>query len=288
MYKTKSIFRIIFFLFITFLTVQKGASQNLEGGILLGCSNYNGDLSGMLIDFSQTKMAGGIIVRYNIDDRWSLKGYLGYGRISGADSLSTYNSYNHSRNLSFYTDIFEISGQIEYNLIKVDNRFYGKRPYVPYVFIGLGVYNFNPKAILGGKSYELQPLATEGQGSTTYNSLDKYSLTQACIPIGFGIKKKISRRWTLGLEIGARYTFTNYLDDVGGTYANNGVVGKSTGEVAAALADRSREVNGTGFPQFLEGDKRTNKKIKINDIYIFSGITLTFKIKGKTHCPRFN
>jgi hypothetical protein len=264
-----------------------GQAQSLEGGILLGCSNYNGDLSGTLIDFSQTKASGGILIRYNIDQRWTLKGYFGYGRISGADSLSTSNAYNHKRNLSFYTDIFEVSGQFEYNLIRVDNRYYSKRPWVPYVFAGLGIYNFNPKALLAGKEYELQPLSTEGQGTTQYNDLQKYALTQVCMPIGIGVKKKIALRWTIGAEIGVRYTFTNYLDDVGGIYANNNVIGKSTGEIAAQLADRSSANNG-GVPQFAEGDKRSNKKFKVNDMYIFSGITLTFKLKGKTHCPRFN
>ncbi len=272
---------------LLFLIASKGYSQNLEGGILLGASNYNGDLSGTLIDFGETKFGCGILVRYNVDERWTVKGYFGYGRISGADANSTSNEYNHKRNLSFYSDIFEMSGHVEYNLIRMDNRYYSRRPVIPYVFIGLGVYNFNPKAILGDVTYELQPLATEGQGSTQYNDIEKYALTQICVPFGMGIKKKISRRWTIGAEIGFRYTFTNYLDDVGGKYASTLVIAKSTGEVAAVLSDRSAELN-NGVPQFSEGDKRSNKAIDINDIYIFSGVTITFKIKGKTHCPKFN
>lgn len=261
------------------------SAQNLEGGVLIGASNYNGDLSGTLINPFQSHLAGGVLVRYALDERWTLKGYFGYGRISGADSLELNKNYN--RNLSFYSDIFEMSAHIEYNLLKIDNRYYSKRPYVPYVFAGLGVYNFNPKSVLNGVTYELQPLATEGQGSTTYNELEKYALTQFCIPFGMGVKKKISRRWTIGFEAGARYTFTNYLDDVGGKYGSAGVIRNASGEVAAAFSDRSGEKN-AGVLMFGEGDNRSNKQIKINDIYFFGGITVTFKLKGKTLCPRFN
>jgi len=272
--------------FVMLANVKVANSQNLEGGLLIGASNYIGDMSGPTFNYRLTKPAVGIIFRYNFEQRWALKGYAGYGRIAGADSLSTFNKYNNKRNLSFFTDIFELSAQIEYNLIPIDNRVYSKKMIVPYVFIGLGVFKFNPKTYLGGKVYELQPLATEGQGSTQYNSLEKYSLTQFCVPFGVGLKRKISLRWTLGAEVGFRYTFTNYLDDVGGVYANSGVVSKSTGEVAGILADRSVERGGT--PAFQEGDKRSHKRFDVNDIYFFSGVSITFRLKGRAICPRFN
>lgn len=279
---------LLVYFFGWFLFAGHTQAQNLEGGILIGGSNYNGDLSGRLVDVAQTHLAAGALVRYNLDQRWTLKGYFGYGKISGSDDQSTHNTYNYNRNLDFYTDIFEMSGHIEYNLLKVDNRYYSKRPFVPYVFIGLGVYNFNPKTTINNTVFELQPLGTEGQGTTTYNELEKYALTQFCVPFGAGIKKKISRRWTLGVEIGCRYTFTNYLDDVGGKYASVGVIRNSNGEVAAVLSDRSGERNADGLPIYNEGDKRSNKQFDVNDMYFFGGLTVTFKLKGKTLCPRFN
>ncbi|MFA6261035.1 MAG: DUF6089 family protein [Bacteroidia bacterium] len=287
MIKNTNIKLLSVLVFGLYLFAGTTTAQNLEGGILIGGSNYNGDLSGRFIDVTQSHMAGGVLVRYNLDERWTLKGYFGYGKISGSDNHSTHNPYNFKRNLHFFSDIFEMSGHIEYNLLKIDNRYYSRRPYVPYVFIGLGVYNFNPKTITNNTVYELQPLGTEGQGTTTYNDLEKYALTQFCVPFGAGIKKKISRRWTIGFEVGCRYTFTNYLDDVGGTYASVGVIRNSNGEIAAILSDRSGDSN-KGVPIFSEGDKRSNKQFKVNDMYFFGGLTITFKIKGKTLCPRFN
>lgn len=276
------------------LSIQSNA-QYIEGGLLLGGSNYLGDLSGKFMNFGLTRPAGGVIFRYNLTEKWTARGTIGYGRIIGVDSLST-DPFHKKRNLSFYTDIYEVSVQMEYNLLPYSTKYYAKRSFIPYVFAGIGVFNFNPITNFRGKEYELQPRGTEGQGTTEYNDREKYALTQFCVPFGFGLKKRFLDRWAIGIEIGARYTYTNYLDDVGGTYANFRVVSRGNGEVAAFLSDRSAEKNITydpvsnqeiPGPQFNEGDKRSNKTIKVNDIYIFGGITVTFRLKKHVQCPAF-
>jgi hypothetical protein len=272
-------------LFAAIMPVNRTNAQFFEGGILIGGSNYIGDLSGKFINIGTTRPAAGILLRYNINQRFTVKGYLGYGRITGVDSLSTV-EYHKQRNLSFYSDVWEFSTQLEFNILPYSFKRYAKKPFVPYVFVGIGVFNFNPTATYQGKNYELQPLGTEGQGTTQYNDLEKYTLTQFCIPFGLGVKKRVSDRWTVGLEIGARYTFTNYLDDVGGKYANQQIVARGNGEIAGVLSDRSAEKIG-GDPLFKEGDRRSNKSIDVNDIYIFGGISVTFRLKKKLQCPSF-
>jgi hypothetical protein len=46
----------------------------------------------------------------------------------------------------------------------------------------------------------------------------KYPLTGFAIPFGIGFKANIGRYVCVGAEWGLRFTFTNYLDDVGGLY----------------------------------------------------------------------
>lgn len=265
----------------------------LEGGLLVGGSNYIGDLSGTSINASLTRPSAGVLVRYNLSERFSAKGFMGYGRIAGADSLSS-NTYHKTRNLSFFTDIYEISIQMEYNFLPYSYKYYDKKQFVPYVFVGIGLFNYNPKTSYQNNIIELQPLGTEGQGTTEYNDRQKYALTQFCIPFGFGVKKRVADRWTIGFELGFRYTMTNYLDDVGGIYPNVRTVQRGSGITAGILSDRSDEKNiqiGPGgeliySPKFSEGDKRSNKRFEINDIYIFAGLSVTFRFRKNVVCPK--
>jgi len=280
MKKLKVSLVMIFVLF----SLEKSMSQSIELGLMLGASNYYGDLSNNSVMLSQTHPSASIIGRYNFDDRWAVKGNIGYGRISGADSLGS-SAYRKARNLSFYSDIYEISVQVEYNLVK-NSRF--KDKLIPYVFAGIGVFNFNPKAKLHDTIYELQPLGTEGQGTTLYNDRQKYALTTVCIPVGFGLKKKVGERFTVGIDIGVRFTFTDYLDDVSGTYADPRVVRAAYGTVAAQLSDRSNEKTPDGSNVFKEGDPRGFKSFKINDMYFMGGLSVTYVLKNKGQaCPKF-
>lgn len=263
------------------------AQSSIEFGVLLGGSTYYGDLNGQQFSASHIHPSAALLGRYNINERWAVKGFIAYGKISGADSISS-SSREKQRNLSFISDIFEVSAQFELNLIKNKLGYNRTNKAIPYLFSGLAIFNFNPRTIYKGKEYELQPLGTEGQGTTEYNDREKYALTQISIPLGFGLKKRVGKHFTFGIEAGMRYTFTNYLDDIGGKFANNNVVRRASGEIAGALADRSAEVNPLGFPTFAEGRSRSQKWMPINDLYFLGGITVTYKIFPQgMRCPKF-
>jgi len=264
-------------------------AQQIEIGMLLGTSHYIGDLSDEKLNFSNTYFAASLFGRYNFSNKIAIKGMAAYGRVSGDDKQSNLVA-SKIRNLNFYTDIYEFSLHFEYNLLKNDLRNLHSRPFIPYVFGGIGVFKFNPKTELAGTTYELQPLKTEGQGSTVYNDLKQYNLTEIAFPFGIGFRTRISDAFYVGFETGVRFTTTNYLDDVGGKYGDNNVVKANSGAVAAVLADRSWEVNGqaVGVGSFKEGDLRSDKKTFQNDLYIISGITLTYIIRSKGQaCPTF-
>lgn len=274
-----------FFLLLLVLCYNNSMSQGIEFGVMFGASNYYGDLSNNSIMPSQTHLAGSILGRYNLNDRWSVKGFVGYGRVSGADSLGSSN-YRKARNLSFYTDIYEFSAHLELNLL---SNMAGRRRLIPYIFAGIGVFNFNPKTIYHDTVYELQPLGTEGQGTTLYNDREKYSLTTVCIPIGAGLKKKVGKHIAVGVEAGIRFTFTNYLDDVSGTYADARVVGASNGVTAYRLSDRSGEKNAPEYTNiFKEGDPRGFKIFQFSDMYFMGGFSVTYIFGNQgIKCPKF-
>jgi hypothetical protein len=279
---------LVFLMALIFISARQAKGQGIEFGLFLGASNYMGDLSnnGRIV-LSATNPSAAIIGRYNMGEKWALKGFFGYGRIAGSDENASKDALK-KRNLSFYSDIFEASAHVEFNLVRNGMIYGSKRKLIPYLFTGVGLFNFNPKANLNGTDLELQPLGTEGQGSTTYNDREKYALTQICIPFGIGFKKKISQQLSIGLEFGARYTFTNYLDDVGGVYGDANVIGRSNGEAAKKLSDRSGELTSDGNNVFNDGDLRSNKTSDISDIYFMGGITFTYIFPNAgMRCPKF-
>ena len=126
------------------------------------------------------------------------------------------------------------------------------------------------------ETYELQSLGTEGQGLNDMPK--KYSLTHFALPFGIGFRFNIGRYVSLGAEWSFRYTFTDYLDDVGGTYYDNELLREQRGDIIANLADRSPELtdpDGNPLPLHQAGEQRGNPTT--HDLYSFAGATLTVK-----------
>ncbi len=245
-----------------------GASRS-ELGIMLGGSTYLGDLN-QFIPFKRTHPAGGILYRYNVNPRMAVRVNATYGTVSAVDAEST-EPLNKQRNLSFYSDIYEVAAGVEFNYFPFQlghDRYRG----TAYILAEIGLFRMNPKTEYNGSMVALRPLGTEGQG-TSLNSKKHYSLTQLCIPLGVGAKLSLGRRAGLNFEIGIRKTFTDYLDDVGADgYADPEVLAAESGPLAAALSNRSGDRYG----------RRGNSATK--DWYIFAGAMVTFSLGNPAKC----
>jgi hypothetical protein len=283
---------------------KKFRGKPLEAGLILGGSNYMGDLA-KFINPLETRLMAGALCRFNYSDFITLRGTFSLGTIRGADKNYENDSARYARNLSFKSNIIEFAATVEWNILG-----YGEttreRPGSPFLFLGIAVFKFNPVAkyhyvdqvrdqsgnLVANnpelKQYdnqwvELQPLGTEGQETTKFNDRDRYPLTQISIPMGFGYKKQIDENWAIGAEFGLRKTFTDYLDDVSKDYVDDQIVGAAYGPLAAAMKDRSVEL---GHPQHAQGQMRGNPNAQ--DWYMFFGFTITRKILGgKQICFQF-
>lgn len=245
------------------------AASRSEIGFLLGGSTYLGDLN-QFIPFKRTHPAGGILYRYNVNPRMAVRVNATYGRVSATDAEST-ESLNKARNLSFFSDIYELAAGIEFNYFPFQlghDRYKG----TAYILAEIGVFRMNPKTEYNGGIVDLRPLGTEGQG-TSLNSKGHYSLTQICIPLGVGAKFSLGKRAGLNLELGIRKTFTDYLDDVGAdSYVDPVVLAAESGPLSAALSNRSGDRYG----------KRGNSATK--DWYMFGGVAFTFSLGDPAKC----
>lgn len=292
------------FLLIFLLGALYGYSQDKEFGIMVGTTNYMGDLTNAPVKMKETKFAGGILFRYYLNPRLNIKANIFYGEIGGADSLKPgdYDLATHScttkwakfRNLSFKSYILDASLELELNILPYVSG-NDKANWTPYILGGITLFSFDPKAKYNGKWYDLQPLGTEGQGTNSPHAQAKYKLTQFAIPYGIGVKysfkkpkdekKKGLYLWNIGLEVSNRKTFTDHLDDVGGYYPDYDILetsrGAVDGPIAVALSDRQGEAlakyytdpNGPAVPGRTPGSERGY--INHKDQYLFWGITIT-------------
>ncbi len=247
--------------------------QSTEIGIFLGGSYYLGDLNPYMHFNRFTRPAAGLLYRINLHSRLSLKAIASLGAIQGDDAFSR-NESHRNRNLSFKSKIMEFAVEGEFNFLPFVIGSKKLAISTPYVFGGIAVFRFNPMGLLDNTWHALQPLGTEGQNSA-FTDLKSYSLTQFAIPFGAGLKINAGKKIGINFEWGIRKTFTDYLDDVSGKYANAALIASEKGAVAAALSDKSLTQEGGSNA----GRQRGNSFTK--DWYAFAGVMITFKLKNK-------
>lgn len=254
------------------VSVQTLNAQNSEIGATVGTMFYLGELNPSKL-FAQPKLAAGLVYRYNLSPRWALKADFLFGKVAGSDALT---NGGYARNLSFYSPITEFSAVAELNFLRLYNTV-GQNHFTPYIFAGLTLFSFDPMATYtDGTVYELQSLGTEGQGLE--GQPKKYSLTHFAIPFGIGLRVNIGKYVCLGAEWGFRYTFTDYLDDVGGRYYDNDLLREQRGDIIADMADRTPELfdaEGNALPLHRAGEQRGNSTT--HDLYSYAGGTITVK-----------
>ncbi|HMO37912.1 MAG TPA: DUF6089 family protein [Saprospiraceae bacterium] len=256
-----------------FATAQKG----WEAGGWLGASWYFGDLN-TNYNLSMPGLAGGIIGRYNFNNRLAMKFSGNMGMVMADDALSN-NSFERARNLSFRSRIIEGAAQLEFNFMPYTH---GSREefFTPYLFGGLNVFHFNPEAEYQGEWVELRPLGTEGQFKG-----EEYFSVSAGLVYGFGFKIDLSYEWSINIELGARTLFTDYIDDVSGSYPDISTLRRSRGELAAALSDRSIPVPGVNEGKIGEAGRQRGST-NINDSYVMLGVGIVYYF-GDLRCPGY-
>lgn len=271
---------------------SQGRMSYFSVGPSMGLSNYFGDLDAGFGFFRFTKPAFGFNVVYHYDPHMHLRLSVNQAWVGAMDE----GGKNASRNLHFRSPITEVSMQVCYDFIG-NYRKYKYRPFfTPYIFAGVGIYAYNPKAkffdVAQDKSVwiELQPLGTEGQFLPL---LDQgyprpYALTQVNIPFGAGIRYKFTYMIDIGFEVGLRKLFTDYLDDVSSLYPNMRAL-ELQNPKAYIMSDRSYDIEGEGggraFP-YGAGSGNVRGFSNQDDWYVFSMVTVNFIIDNRK-CPKF-
>lgn len=297
---------LVFVLIIPMLvSAQRNKRYRWEAGLDLGAANFLGDLGGADqigthfikdLELSLTKPSVGCHVRYRSNRYLGYRANFMWGKISGNDAL-TAERFRNNRNLSFKSNIFELSTVLEFYISKERSGHLYKYKKLKgwkhidiqtYGFAGIGAFWYNPKSIRYGQWHELRPLRTEGQGFKPDTKM--YSRISIAIPMGMGFKYALNRQWSLGLEYGLRLTFTDYIDDVSTVYADPALFAANMDPGTASLATYFANPTINSIPPTVDGISPTDVNQQRgdsthNDAYMFMCLTVNYKIGKfrKTH-----
>jgi hypothetical protein len=261
-----------FFCYSTHLLSQGTYQQNFyslsEIGPTIGNMYYLGDLNPSK-QFYKQNIGIGLMYRYNVNARLTYRFNMLAGSVEAYDADSK-NEILRNRNLSFQSNIQELAGGLEFHYYKyqLGNK---KYRFTTYMIIQAGLFHFNPTAIYDGDTIKLQPIGTEGQG-TSFGKKRKYARYQPCIPIGLGAKFCIGKFTNVNFDIAIRKTFTDYIDDVGANYSVDPNAFNINQSMAQELSNRSLDNS--------RYSRRGNSST--NDWYVYYSASLTFRM-GKTN-----
>jgi len=226
--------RYIAIFILSILSIQSSYSQINEFGLFVGGSNFIGDV-GSTSYISPNQLAIGGIYKWNKSPRHSYRISLTYTDLKGDDAKSD-DPRRLQRDYSFTNQIIEISGGLEFTFFDF-NLHSGHKVATPYLYSGIAVTNIEDSYFLNGIQ-------------TSQNS----SSWAFGIPMVLGFKSNFLGNLIVGIEVGARYTFSDNID---GSYPK----------------DESLQANRFG--------NQNN-----NDWYTFTGITLTYTFgENPCYCP---
>ena len=250
--------------------------QEGQYGFTVGAAHYFGDLNNRA-SFNRPKIAVGAFFRKQFGPYKGLRIAAHFAQLGYSDVYSK-NDFQQRRNLSFNSNIWEVTLQGDFNFYKYQP---GDPDYsfTPYITFGIGAVSYDPYAFYQGQKVFLRPLNTEGQ--TFYQNRKAYGPMALVFPIGFGFKYSINDKLNFSVEIAHRFTRTDYLDDVSTTYIGVNNFPTITGQpsLASILQDRSFE---TGEPIGVEGRQRGFSKQK--DQYLIAEVGLSFNLSSYK-CP---
>jgi len=221
--KLKDLKIILLIGFLIFLFIDNSYSQRwkrtryeliygigmVNGFTDLGGRNGNGGHFLSDIDIQATRPSAMVGARYKIKELLAIKINLMFGYMRSSDTYTQWDA-RRNRNAIANTLLFEQSLQLEYSVQK--ERF-GTR----YTFSNMRRFNFKNVnvylfagaggvfALAGLKNDYVTNVHVNKQG----NNPHKYNAT---FPLGIGLKYGINRRMAFGIDIGHRYTTSDYLE----------------------------------------------------------------------------
>lgn len=221
----------VYFILVLLINLSLGNAQIYEIGVFGGGSNFIGDV-GSTKFIAPNEIAIGGLIRWNRSPRHSYRASVIYTTMFADDNLSS-DPRREQRGYYFSAKTLEISTGIEFTFLDF-NLHSGDFIFTPYIYTGVSILN-HPNFY-----FQEDSLVSEKSRSNAFG-----------IPIALGAKFTLTEHFIFGIEIAARYIFTDEID----------------GSMPSS--------EGLNYLKF--------GNINNNDWYVFSGFTLTYTF-GRNPC----
>jgi opacity protein-like surface antigen len=201
---------------------QNWKLKRYEAVFGVGTTNFFGDIGGtedinnllgfkdIQLKYTRPSIAFG--ARYRLSGNMAVKMNLIYAFTVGNDI----GSRNENRNYAFTATIFEPSFQFEYYIIpesvRASSALFNHRGMISYIT------SFNVYAFAGAGAAIFNPKPKEKFVTVFQDNFSKFGLV---FPIGVGLKYPINSNWSLGFELGRRFTTTDYIDGYKSEYSKH-------------------------------------------------------------------
>ena len=209
--------KLLFLFSILLFSIQEISAQNRNRHGLIG-GNYNtvsslvftggasylfGDLGGSDTNLDMIRFQTSLGFRHLFDNRLGYRISLHYGLYEATDAGT-----RDARGYAITSNIFKLTALGEFNLLQ---SFTTRRPWRVYVYGGAG----------------LAYASIDSHGNPVTGSASfKASEFAPIIPFGLGFDTWMSPNFSIGLEFGWKYAFSNYMDGIATAGSqNNDILG---------------------------------------------------------------
>ncbi|SNS50615.1 hypothetical protein SAMN05421640_0435 [Ekhidna lutea] len=250
-------------------------------GAQVNAGNYFGDLAPVnkaaSTDVSFTRPGFGLSGGYKFHHSLAITADINWVRIFGDDFTSDPGTEDgfprYARNLSFRNDIKEFRLALQIFLFPNHGGPNQRLPFNAYLSLGGTVFHHEPKgkvpefdhqaggtdsttpAPQAGEWVKLRPLGTEGQN---LGIVEPYKSIAFSLPVALGAQIRLpNTQLNAGIELGIRYLFTDYIDDVSTEYVSLQTLEDNDGVLARIMSDRG------SVPVSSKGEARDITNLRI-------------------------
>ena len=173
-------------------SAQDDPQYRMEIGAGVGMVSYEGDFNGNVLGNMQPMAS--VLGRYNFDPYKALRLSATYGKLKGSSTdVKTYYPDYAETPYSFHHTLVDVSLVFEYNFwpYGTGRDYRGAKRLTPYVYGGLGA-----TSVSGGSK----------------------SVFTVNVPLGLGVKYKLSERVNVGVDWGIHFSLSDELDGVKDPY----------------------------------------------------------------------
>lgn len=184
--------------------------STLEFGAQAGTFIYQGDLTPSRFgSFKTPGLQLGISASMPLNNFLSARANIAFGKLRGDDAKYDDPEWRQHRNLNFSAPVFEVSGQVVWNITGDPQNNAGL---TPYLFGGMGLSFLRVRrnaSNFDGEYFQDQPAVQAGLTADLEHRTPGALLV---FPVGAGVRYPITNNISLNAEGAYRLAFSDYID----------------------------------------------------------------------------